>query len=114
MIRRKQNLYEILEIKNSASLKEIELAYRTLTENLNLKQKIIGAEEAHTQQKILDMAYGILSVSASRDSYDAKLSASSVAPNKEQAIEVNVAINESEKSPLRRVLAVIAGVMVFG
>ena len=102
-----------MEVKTNASSNEIVLAYESLIQNLEKKRNIIGLDETQIQKKAIVMAYEILSNQASRDAYDAKLFAIKSTPENAQKIEVNVAINENGRSPLRRVLAVIAGVMVI-
>jgi hypothetical protein len=113
LIRQKKTLYEVLEVKPDASLSEISAAYQTLLEKLKQKQEILGKEEVELQQKVIDLAYNTLSVSMSRDAYDAKLKFKDMPQKTDGAINLKVAIDESRGSPLRRVLAVIAGVMVI-
>lgn len=113
MIKTKKTLYAVLEVKTNASSNEIVLAYESLIQNLEKKRNIIGLDETQIQKKAIVMAYEILFNQASRDAYDAKLFAIKSTPENAQKIEVNVAINENGRSPLRRVLAVIAGVMVI-
>lgn len=114
MIRQKKTLYEILEISPSASLSEIKSAYETLSGNLKQKVAILGADEVALRQKVLDLAFSTLSVSFSRDAYDAKLINKGLPADADNALNFKVAIDENRNSPLRRVLVVIAGVMVIG
>lgn len=113
VIRTKKTLYEVLELRKDASSLEISKAYETLSQQLKLKEAILGAEDVQLKQKVLDFAFGTLSVETSRQSYDAKLAA----PNQPAAsggpIKLEIAIEESKSSPMRRLLSIIAGVMVI-
>jgi len=110
--RRKKTLYEVLEVQPDASSDAIKSAYQKACEQLMLKQQVLSAEEIAFQQKVIDLAYDTLSVSTSRDAYDAKLTTKDTPAITDKAIKLNVAIEENKHSPLRRVLVVIAGVMV--
>lgn len=103
----------MLEIPSSATNSEISTAYKTLSSQLKLKESILGVEETALKQKVFDLAYNTLSVETSRLTYDAKLSGNNQPLISEIPIKYNVAIEESAKSPLRRVLVIIAGVMVI-
>jgi|CXWL01.1.fsa_nt_gi hypothetical protein len=113
LIRQKKTLYEVLELRSDASLAEISAAYQSLCDKLKHKQEIIGIDETEFQQKVIDLAYGTLSVSMSRDAYDAKLKFKDTPQEIDEPIKLKVAIDENKNSPLRRVLVVIAGVMVI-
>ncbi len=113
MIKQKKALYEVLEVRSDASLSEIRAAHQNLSDKLKQKQEILGKEEVEFQQKVIDLAYNTLSVSMSRDAYDAKLKFKDTPQKIDEEIKLKVAIDESRNSPLRRVLAVIAGVMVI-
>lgn len=113
MIRTKKTLYEVLELRNDASSLEISKAYENLSQQLKLKEAILGAEDVQLKQKVLDFAFSTLSVETSRQVYDAKL----LAPNQPVIsggpIKLEIAIEENKSSPMRRLLSIIAGVMVI-
>lgn len=113
MIRAKKTLYEVLELSKNASSLEISKAYENLSQQLKLKEPILGAEDVQLKQKVLDFAYDTLSIESSRQSYDAKLFAPYPPTASAGPIKLEVAIEENSPSPIRRLLTIIAGVMVI-
>lgn len=113
MIRTKKTLYEVLELRKDASNSEISKAYETLSQQLKLKEAILGADDVQLKQKVLDFAFSTLSVETSRQAYDAKLSAPNQPVISGGPVKLEVAIEENKSSPIRRLLSVIAGVMVI-
>ena len=113
VIRAKKTLYEVLELRKDASSLEISKAYETLSRQLKLKEPILGAEDVQLKQKVLDFAFGTLSVETSRQSYDAKLFAPNHPVTLGGPVKFEVAIEENKSSPIRRLLSIIAGVMVI-
>lgn len=113
VIRTKKTLYEVLELRKDASSLEISKAYESLSQQLKLKEAILGAEDVQLKQKVLDFAFSTLSVETSRQSYDAKLAAPNQPVISGGPIKLEIAIEENKASPMRRLLSVIAGVMVI-
>lgn len=113
MIHAKKTLYEVLELNKYATHLEISKAYENLSQQLKLKETILGAEEVQLKQKVLDFAYDTLSIESSRQTYDAKLSAPSFPVTSPGPIKLEVAIEEHSPSPVRKLLTIIAGVMVI-
>ena len=111
MIRAKKTLYEMLDLDSSATSQEIALAYQAQVNKFILKERVLGAEEAALQQKVVDMAFMTLSVEKSREAYDASLRKDVVQAISEKTLKVEV--TKQRNSPLRGVLGVIAGVMVI-
>ncbi|XP_015112268.1 dnaJ homolog subfamily C member 4 [Diachasma alloeum] len=71
-VRRGQNYYEILGVKNDASRKDIRAAF------LNISKQVhpdTGNKTGHTEFIKLTEAYNVLSKDSTRKEYDAKLSA---------------------------------------
>lgn len=75
MTDKKQTMYELLGIQQSATLPEIKSAHRHLTRSLVSGESGLGKDEINHKLQVLDLALNTLSVQWSRDAYDAQLAA---------------------------------------
>jgi curved DNA-binding protein CbpA len=79
---RKKTFYEILALPPSATHEEIQAGYDNLILALKSQQKLFKPEEYELKLKIINLAFNMLSIPASRAAYDAELAANgTVRPN---------------------------------
>lgn len=104
MANAKKTLYEILDVPPRASLPEIQAAHRRSCRKVLLGKPGLSREDIDYQLKLIDLALHTLSDQASRDTYDAQLSArnmpvTAVVPLSADATSLNIAaaIEESQK-----------------
>jgi curved DNA-binding protein CbpA len=76
---KKKNFYEILAIRPDATHEEIQAGYDSLILALKSQQKLFKPEDYELKLKIINMAFNMLSIPASRAAYDAELAASRTA-----------------------------------
>jgi hypothetical protein len=105
----KKTLYEILDVAPNASLPEIQAAHRRLCRKLLLGKSGQSREDIDFNLKVIDVALHTLSDQASRDTYDAQLSArtmpvNAVVPLRADAASLKVAAAIEEN---QRITAVI-------
>lgn len=79
MTTKKKNFYEILAIRPDATHEEIQAGYDSLILALKSQQKLFKPEDYELKLKIINMAFNMLSIPASRAAYDAELAASRTA-----------------------------------
>ncbi|HSM98596.1 MAG TPA: hypothetical protein VLS47_06230 [Gallionella sp.] len=75
MTDKKQTMYEMLGISQTATLPEIKAAHHRLTRALVSSGSGLAQEEVNHKLQVLDLALNTLSVQWSRDAYDAQLAA---------------------------------------
>jgi curved DNA-binding protein CbpA len=76
---KKKNFYEILAIRPDATHEEIQAGYDSLILAIKSQQKLFKPEDYELKLKIINMAFNMLSIPASRAAYDAELAASRTA-----------------------------------
>ena len=107
--------YDLLEVAPHADLAEITTAYLRLSRELVSGNSPLGATEAEFRLKLVKHAYEVLSSPSRRSDYDAGLTTRGVAPTlAEQTMHIEVALEAKKWSPIRRLLTIIAGLMIFG
>ena len=79
MTTKKKTFYEILAISPGATQEEIQASYDSLILAIKSQQKLFKPEDYELKLKIINMAFNMLSIPASRAAYDAELSASRTA-----------------------------------
>lgn len=78
----KKTFYEILALPPSATHEEIQAGYDSLILALKSQQKLFKPEEYELKLKIINLAFNMLSIPASRAAYDAELATNrTVRPN---------------------------------
>lgn len=107
--------YDLLEVAPHADLAEISTAYLRLSRELGAAGNPLGAAEAAFRLKLVKHAYEVLSNPSRRSDYDAGLTTRGNAPGgADQPLHIEVAMEPTKWSPIRRLLTIIAGVMIFG
>ncbi len=79
MAPQKKTFYEILALPPSATPEEIQAGYDSLIIALKSQKKLFKSEDYDLKLKIINMAFNMLSIPASRAAYDAELAASRAA-----------------------------------
>lgn len=107
--------YDLLEVSSHADLAEITSAYLRISRELASGNRPLGATEAEFRLKLVKHAYEVLSSPSRRSDYDAGLTTRGVAPAlADQTMHIEVALEATKWSPIRRLLTIIAGLMIFG
>lgn len=108
--------YDLLEVSPDADLAEISTAYLRISRELASGSSLLGQAEAAFRLKLVKHAYEVLSSPSRRSDYDAGLTTmrGGEAPGLERPLAVEVALESAKWSPIRRLLTVIASLMVFG
>ncbi|NTV68852.1 MAG: J domain-containing protein [Azonexaceae bacterium] len=107
--------YDLLEVAPHADLAEISSAYLRLSRELGSADNPLGAAEAAFRLKLVKHAYEVLSNPSRRSDYDAGLTTRGNAPGgADQPLHIEVAMEPTKWSPIRRLLTIIAGLMIFG
>jgi curved DNA-binding protein CbpA len=107
--------YDLLEVSQHADLAEITTAYLRISRELASGNSPLGATEAEFRLKLVKHAYDVLSSPSRRSDYDAGLTTRAVAPAlADQAMHIEVALESAKWSPIRRLLTIIASLMIFG
>lgn len=79
MATQKKTFYEILALPPSATHEDIQAGYDSLILALKSQQKLFKPEDYDLKLKMINLAFSMLSIPASRAAYDAELSASRTA-----------------------------------
>jgi curved DNA-binding protein CbpA len=107
--------YDLLEVAPHADLAEISSAYLRLSRQLGAADNPLGAAEAAFRLKLVKHAYEVLSSPSRRSDYDAGLTTHGVSPGgADLPLHIEVAMEPKKWSPIRRLLTVIAGLMIVG
>jgi curved DNA-binding protein CbpA len=114
VLNKKKTMYEILEVSPNATYTEIQAAYQKITQKFQSKEHGLSHEEVGIKLKVIGLAFDTLSVPTSRGAYDAKLAMANAPIQHIVPLKLEVAIEETRKSPLRMILTVIAGLMAAG
>jgi len=75
----KKTFYEILALPPGATHEEIQAGYDSLILALKSQQKLFKPEDYDSKLKMINLAFNMLSIPASRAAYDAELAASRTA-----------------------------------
>jgi len=112
---KQETYYDLLEVSPDADLAEISLAHLRISELLSSGKSPLGAAQAALRSKLVDRAYEILSNPTRRADYDAGLIQKRRMPDAdERPLYIEVGLEPNKASPIRRLLTVIASVMVIG
>jgi curved DNA-binding protein CbpA len=107
--------YDLLEVASHADLADISSAYLRLSRELASGNSPLGAAEGEFRLKLVKHAYEVLSNPSRRADYDAGLTTRGVMPaGTEPSLHIEVALESSKWSPIRRLLTIIASLMIFG
>lgn len=109
------NYYDLLEVTQHADLAEISAAYLRISRELAAANSPLGPSEAEFRGKLVKHAFDVLSNPSRRADYDAGLvvrggDAAGLAP----PLHVEVALRSTKASPIRRLLTIIASLMIIG
>lgn len=112
---KQETYYDLFGLSADAELVEITRTYARLSQHLTSGDSPMGPVQAKLRKKLIDRAYEVLSNPDRRAEYDAGLilgqhSPSSAAP----PLYVEVGLEPNKASPIRRLLTIIAAVMVAG
>ena len=109
------NYYDLLEVSQHADLIEISAAYLRISRELAAGNSPLPEAEAEFRRQLVKHAYDVLSNPSRRSDYDAGLvMRGGETAGLERPLHVEVALESSKASPIRRLLTVIAAVMVIG
>jgi curved DNA-binding protein CbpA len=112
---KQETYYDLLEVSPDADLAEISLAHLRIAEFLSSGKSTLGAAQAALRGKLVERAYEVLSNPTRRADYDAGLIQKKKMPEaNERPLYIEVGLEPNKTSPIRRLLTVIASVMVFG
>lgn len=108
--------YDLLEVASHADLAEISTAYLRLLRELESGNSPLGATEAAFRLKLVKHAYEVLSTPSRRSDYDAGLTTTrgAMPGGADQPLHIELAMEPRKWSPIRRLLTIIAGLMIFG
>ncbi|WP_179954410.1 J domain-containing protein [Sulfuriferula nivalis] len=81
MIKEKKTLYEILGVSPNASDSEIKTAYQNLSKNLQSAKNDTNRDDVDLKLKVINVAFNTLSITRTRDAYDARLAGLNVPKN---------------------------------
>ena len=104
--------YDLLEVAPHADLVEISSAYLRLSRELAAGSSPLGASEAAFRLKLVKHAFDVLSNPSRRADYDAGLVVRG--DDAGRPLHVELALEPAKASPIRRLLTIIASVMVIG
>lgn len=105
------NYYDLLEIAPYADLAEISAAYLRLSRELAAGDGALPPGEAELRRQLLKHAWEVLANPSRRAEYDASLGDIGGA---DHAMHRGLAADAAKWSPIRRLLTVIASLMVIG
>ena len=109
------NYYDLLEVSPHADLIEISSAYLRISRALAAENSSSPESETELKLQLLKHAYDVLSNPSRRSDYDAGLvMRGGETAGLDRSLHVEVALESSKSSPIRRLLTVIAAVMVIG
>ena len=110
--------YDLLEISQHADLAEISAAY------LRISQEPVAGTSGHSapepaaagfRKKLLKQAYEVLSTPSRRSDYDAGLVTRGEVPSQlDIRLHAEAVLESAKWSPIRRLLTIIASLMIFG
>jgi len=107
--------YDLLEVNPIADLAEISTAYLRLSRELTAGNSPLAAPEAEFRLKLIKHAYEVLSNPSRRSDYDDGLALRGAAPaGADRPLQIEVAMESSKWSPIRRLLTIIASLMIAG
>ena len=107
--------YDLLEVPPHADLAEITSAFLRISRELGSGNSPLGDGEAAFRLKLVKHAYDVLSSPSRRSDYDAGLATRGVSgAGREPPLHIEVALEPKKWSPIRRLLTIIASLMVFG
>ncbi len=106
--------YDQLGVSPDADLHEIREAYLNQGQRLAADAERLGATECEARLKRLQNAFDVLSSPPRRREYDKELEEAEVARVIEKPVYTAIAHEATKWSPIRRLLTVIASVMVIG
>src|SRR5574343_339429 len=97
------NYYDLLEMAQHAHLMEITYAYMRLSRELDAGNSPLPEADIEFRRQLLKHAYEVLSNSSRRSDYDAGLVTRGGADaGVDRALHVEVALESSKSSPIRR------------
>ena len=109
---KQETYYDLLGVSPDADLAEISQAYLRISKQQAADN---SSMEAALRKELVDRAYETLSSPTRRNDYDAGLSQNQLLPNAgERPLYIEVGLEPNKASPIRRLLTVIASVMVIG
>ncbi|MBS1144835.1 MAG: Heat shock protein DnaJ, N-terminal [Proteobacteria bacterium] len=110
-----QTYYDLLKVSPHADLAEISAAYMKLAQEMAAGDGPADAAELAFRQQLLKHAYEVLSSPSRRSDYDAGLASKGLPlATAELPMHIEVALESKKWSPIRRLLTIIAALMVFG
>jgi curved DNA-binding protein CbpA len=107
--------YDLLAVSQHADLAEISTAYLRISRELASSDSALAAADADFQQKLLKQAYEVLSTPSRRSDYDAGLVTRGEVPSQlDTRLHAEAVLESAKWSPIRRLLTIIASLMIFG
>lgn len=107
--------YDLLEVSQHADLAEISAAYLRISQAAASGNNPQGPADAEFQKKLLKQAYEVLSTPSRRSDYDAGLAMRGEVPSQlDTRLHAEAALESAKWSPIRRLLTIIASLMIFG
>ncbi|MBL8429529.1 MAG: J domain-containing protein [Dechloromonas sp.] len=107
--------YDLLEVSRHADLAEISTAYLRISRALSAGEGPLGEADDAFQLKLVKHAYEVLSNPSRRSDYDAGLITRNTASGRaEPPLQIEVAMTSPRWSPIRRLLTIIASLMIIG
>lgn len=107
--------YDLLGISQHADLAEISTAYLRISREQAAGASAVEPTEADFQQKLLKQAYEVLSSPSRRSDYDAGLVVRGEVPSElDTRLQAEAVLESAKWSPIRRLLTIIACLMIFG
>lgn len=107
--------YDLLAVSQHADLAEISAAYLQMSKALAAGHGSLPEEEAELQQQLLKQAWEVLSAPSRRADYDAGLAMRGEVPSHlDVQLNTAAALESAKWSPIRRLLTIIAGLMIVG
>ncbi len=107
--------YDLLGVSQHADLAEISAAFTQISRDQAIGESPEQKAEAEFQKKLLKQAYEVLSSPSRRSDYDAGLAMRGERPSQlDTMLHAEAALAAEKWSPIRRLLTIIAGLMIFG
>jgi curved DNA-binding protein CbpA len=107
--------YDLLEVSQHADLAEISAAYLRISQELASGNSPQEPTDAEFQKKLLKQAYEVLSTPSRRSDYDAGLAMRGEVPSQlDTRLHAEAVLESAKWSPIRRLLTIIASLMIFG